>query len=116
MLTTLKGLFKTPKSRLSRRIVFWVFVCVIAIETIIFIPSFNNREQELLSHLNEVWLAKITSACQAGPTNPSGEVLLNQLKTLHAHSPGLVGGTLYQSNGSIVGDFGVPPPFSFDDL
>ena len=48
------------RGRLSRRIVFWVFASVIVIETIILIPSFKNREKELLAQLKEVSTAKIS--------------------------------------------------------
>ena len=51
---------KLPTSPLSRRIVFWVFISVIVIETIILIPSLENRKQELLAHLREVSLARIS--------------------------------------------------------
>ncbi|MGD8242664.1 MAG: hypothetical protein PVF59_07565, partial [Desulfobacterales bacterium] len=46
----LKGALKRPvrmfTARLSRRIAFWIFISVIAIETIIFFPSLRNRERE----------------------------------------------------------------------
>jgi hypothetical protein len=45
MPSMLKGLFSLPTARLSRRIVFWVFVSVVVIEAIILIPSYNRREQ-----------------------------------------------------------------------
>ena len=51
---------KIPKARLSKRIVLWVFVSVIIIETIIFIPSYNNRKKELLSQLKALSVARVT--------------------------------------------------------
>ncbi len=50
---------KLPTAPLSRRIVFWVFVSVIVIETLILIPSLENRKQELLAHLRDLGLARI---------------------------------------------------------
>ena len=64
MPSMLKGLFSLPTARLSRRIVFWVFVSVVVIEAIILIPSYNRREQELLSQLREVSSAKISVIMQ----------------------------------------------------
>ena len=42
----IRSLSKIFTAGLSRRIVFWVFISVIAIETIIFFPSLRNRERE----------------------------------------------------------------------
>ena len=56
----LRRLIRPPTSRLSRRIVLWVFVSVIVIEALIFIPSFKNRERELLSQVKAVSAAKVT--------------------------------------------------------
>ncbi|MBW1696494.1 MAG: serine/threonine-protein phosphatase [Deltaproteobacteria bacterium] len=61
MIAILKGLYKAPRSQLSRKIVLCIFLCVIAIETIIFIPSYNSRREELLSHLRQVTAAKFTT-------------------------------------------------------
>ena len=54
-----KELFRFPASRLSRRIAFWVFISVIVIETLIFIPSYKNYEIELLSQLKEISAARV---------------------------------------------------------
>ena len=52
-----KTLLKLPASRLSRRIVFWVFASVILIEAIILVPSAHKRKGELLDlsliHISE---------------------------------------------------------------
>ncbi len=46
-------------SRLSRRIVFWLFASLVAIETIVLIPSVQRREQELLLQIEVVSDAKV---------------------------------------------------------
>ena len=48
MFASVKRIVQRGRGRLSRRIVFWVFISVIVIETIILIPSFLRREQELV--------------------------------------------------------------------
>lgn len=111
-----KGLTKIFKSPLSLRIVFWVFVCVIAIETIIFIPSYNNRKKERLSLLKEVSLARITTVCHLNRENLSDEDILHELKMLRRFFPLLIGGTLYKTDGQKIGDFGTPPPVSFSEI
>jgi heme/copper-type cytochrome/quinol oxidase subunit 2 len=42
------------RSRLSRRIVSWVFFSIIVIEVVIFIPAFVRRYREKLSDLQDV--------------------------------------------------------------
>ena len=84
MLAILKGLLKLATARLSRRIVLWVFVSVIVIETIIFIPSYSNRKQELLRHLGEVTSAKVSVIMQLANPDVSDEELLDQVRKLQA--------------------------------
>jgi sigma-B regulation protein RsbU (phosphoserine phosphatase) len=98
------------RGRLSRRIVFWVFASVIVIETIILIPSFKNREKELLAQLKEVSTAKISLIMQLAPSKISDKELFDQIKGLHQSSQ-VVGGTLYRSDGTVVGVFGESPEF-----
>jgi hypothetical protein len=71
MATILKKVFRPPKARLSRRIVFWVFISVIVIETIILIPSYKRREMELLSHLKDVSTGKVLLIMQMVPPGAS---------------------------------------------
>ncbi|MEJ2520403.1 MAG: hypothetical protein P8Y91_08685 [Desulfuromonadales bacterium] len=54
MIHALKRWLKPTRSRLSRRIVFYVFVSVVVIETIILIPSTMKREKELFQHMRSV--------------------------------------------------------------
>jgi serine phosphatase RsbU (regulator of sigma subunit) len=116
MLESFRNLSKISQSRLTRRIVFWVFVCVIAIETIIFIPSFNNRKKELLSHLREVSQAKISAVCLSAPDNAPIGHILHQLDRLRHADESIQGGVLFQSNGSRVGEFGDAPTIEFSDI
>ena len=51
-------------SRLTRHIVFWVFTSVILIEALIFIPSYNQREKELLSQMKNVSVARVAFVMQ----------------------------------------------------
>jgi sigma-B regulation protein RsbU (phosphoserine phosphatase) len=103
-------LLQPVKIRLSRRIVFWVFVSVIVIEAIILIPSFRNREKELLSHLREVQSAKIFWMLQQSPSDVTDKGLLNQFKLL-LDDPKISGGLLLRSNRKEIGYFGERPRF-----
>lgn len=115
MLAVLKGLLRLLTARLSRRIVLWVFVSVIVIETIIFIPSYSNRKQELLRHLGEVTSAKVSVIMQLANPDVSDEELLDQVRKLQAH-PIILGGALYRSDGKNIGVFGEQPELVFPKI
>lgn len=67
---------------LSRRIVLWVFISVIAIETIIFFPSLRNRERELLTQIKTISAAKIEVMMNTEPSGQSGEAFLARIEQL----------------------------------
>ena len=75
----LKRSVQSARGRLSRRIVFWVFISVIVIETIILIPSFIRRENELISHLKEVLMARIEIILELAPPKISEQKLFERI-------------------------------------
>jgi len=93
---------------LPRRIVFWVFLSVIAIETIIFFPSLRNRERELLTQLKTLSAAKIEVMMKSGPENEPAEAFLARIERLLLDDV-LIGAALYRSDGTRVGVVGEPP-------
>jgi serine phosphatase RsbU (regulator of sigma subunit) len=101
---------EATRSRLSRQIVFWVFISVIVIETIILIPSFKKRENELLTQLKEVSTAQLSLIMQLSSSDVSGRQLFEQLKLLK-FNPQVVGGAFFQSDGTPIGVFGESPEF-----
>lgn len=111
-----------PTSRLSRRVVGVVFLCVIAIEGIILVPSVLRREKEFLSQIEEVSSGQVTVIKQTTELETSGEELLNKIarienmgiKLIGNLEHRVVGGALYRANGELVGTFGEPPELSFD--
>jgi serine phosphatase RsbU (regulator of sigma subunit) len=109
------GFFNLPIARLSRRVVLWVFVSVVVIEAIILIPSYHNRETELLRQLKEISAAKITliQKIDAKPLAP--DQLISQMQTLLAQSL-ILGGSLYSNSGNPLGSFGEPPRLHFADV
>lgn len=110
-----KTLLKLPASRLSRRIVFWVFASVILIEAIILVPSAHKRKGELLDRLKEVSSAKVSMVMAFTPPAIADEALLQRLMVMQAH-PFVLGGTLYRADGARVGSFGEPPELSLEAL
>jgi serine phosphatase RsbU (regulator of sigma subunit) len=105
-----KQILNSFRRSLSWRIVFWVFTSVIVIETIILIPSFKNREKELLAQSQDVSAAKISMIMQLLPSNISDQELFNQIKRFQLGSQ-VVGGTLYRPDGKPVGIFGKASQF-----
>jgi len=111
MSNNLKWYHKIPIGPLSRRIVLWVFVCVIAIETIIFIPSFQNRKKELLNQIREISTAKISMMLRLAHQKESNTELMKHLMQLEM-DPHILGGTVYRPDGEIFGQFGEYPDLS----
>jgi serine phosphatase RsbU (regulator of sigma subunit) len=98
--------FRIP--RLSRRIVFWVFISVILIETLIFIPSYERREQELLSQMKEISVARVAFVLQLVDTGAPDEELYDYVNRLYDGKM-VVGGALYRADGKEIGSFGEMP-------
>jgi serine phosphatase RsbU (regulator of sigma subunit) len=100
---------------LSRRIVFWVFVSVIVIEAIILIPSYRNRQRELLGQLEALSRAKVDVITALTPEGCSDDVLMDYLQILSRY-PIIVGATVYDNQGRVVGQFGEAPTLTYGDV
>ncbi len=103
------------KSKLSRRLVLYVFTSIILIEGIILIPSVKKREKELLSQTKQVSSGKVAWILITYP-NTSGKKLVNHLSELIHHTPLILGGAVYTSNGQEIGTFGESPELSFSEI
>ena len=115
MARKVKAKFKLPRGRLARKIVLWVFVSVIVIETIIFIPSFKKRQGELLNHLKEISAAKVSTLLQFTPPDIAPQELLDRLARLRMHHT-IVGGVVYAADGRRIGAFGEAPQLAYTPL
>jgi len=110
-----KWLSKLPTGHLSRRIVLWVFVSVIVIETIIFIPSYHNRKKELLDQIREISQAKIMMMMKLADQIETNEELMKHLEKLEM-DPHILGGTIYQPGGEMIGQFGEHPELTISQV
>ena len=115
MIIALKRWLKPTRSRLSRRIVFYVFVSVVVIETIILIPSTMKREKELLQQMRSVAWAQIEVLMTLLPSTADVSQVFGQLRQLQNCSK-IVGGTLYGLDGNRIGSFGEPPELSYSKI
>ena len=105
---SLTELFRFPASRLSRRIALWVFFSVILIETLIFIPSYKNREKELLSQLKNISVARVALIMQIVKPDASGDEIFEHIKKLE-NDKIIIGGALFTADGDKIGEFGEMP-------
>ena len=112
MQTLMKSRFSLFRSRLSGKIVLYVFASVIAIETIILIPSYLRREQELLDQLRMIVAAQVDVIAAIGSTGGASSDWLQHIQQLRGCS-NLVGGTVFSSGGEVVATFGEQPELSF---
>jgi serine phosphatase RsbU (regulator of sigma subunit) len=110
-----KEQFRFGLSRLSRRIVYWVFISVILIETLIFIPSYKQREKELLSQMKEISVARVAFIMQLVDTEAPDEELYNYVNRLHDGNV-VVGGALYRADGKKIGSFGEMPELMISNV
>ena len=111
----MKNPFSTSRSRLSRKIVFYVFISVIAIETIILIPSYLKRELELLDQLQMVVSAQVDVIASISSPRESESDLLHNIQRLQG-CENIVGGSVYTSAGQLVTKFGESPELSFSKV
>jgi signal transduction histidine kinase len=106
------------RARLSRKIVATVFLSIVAIETIILIPSVYRREQELLDRLEEISSAKVAGLFLADPKlNKNQAQLLALLRSLpQLPDSTIVGGVVYDASGEFVTQFGEAPTLSWPEI
>ena len=70
------------QSRLSQRITLWVFISLIVIETIILIPSYYRRKNELLNQLEDVSGEVVESVVRLTQQNMSTIVFNEKVEQL----------------------------------
>ncbi len=111
----LKPITEFLNAKLSQRIVYWVFLSIIVIEVIILVPSVLRREQELLRYLRSLSTAQTLGLLDSQDfSRLSGEALLDRLAAIEGNEI-VLGGSLYQQSGEIIGSFGEPPQLTLQD-
>ncbi|MBE9013127.1 hypothetical protein IQ250_23285, partial [Pseudanabaenaceae cyanobacterium LEGE 13415] len=105
----LQSLYALFRSRLSQRIVLWVFISIVVAEILLLIVSLNLRQQELLSQLRTITIDKAVELVRA---IDSADFKIEQIQKLSVDSP-IIGGVLYQADGTMVRQFGEPPQLLF---
>lgn len=121
-------LLKLRKSRLSLLVVSVAFISIFIIEVILLIPSIIRREKELLNQIEEITegkvsvLTEITAPGLKEETDQqiyeqlSNLIKLKKIKLTDNLKHEIVGGSLYTSEGKLIGSFGEKPKLSFSDI
>ena len=104
------------QARLSRRIVFWIFLSILVIEAIILVPSVLRREQELLEYLRSLSSAQAEGVLSTKRDlhSTGDEAVLSYLENLRRNEI-VLGGALYRTDGSLVGTFGEKPELKIEE-
>ena len=104
------------KARLSRRIVFWIFLSIVVIEAIILVPSVMRRERELLEYLRSLSAAKAEGVFSTKQNlhTTEDDTMLSYVSALR-DSAVVLGGTLYRADGTLVGSFGEAPELTLEE-
>lgn len=101
------------KARLSRKIVWRVFLSIVAIEVVILLPSYWRRERELLTQLEAVSETAVDAMVRLTELGLAGESQLLDTLEVIARDPLVRGFSLYRRDGSLVGEFGELPELPF---
>ncbi|MDY6937365.1 MAG: adenylate/guanylate cyclase domain-containing protein [Cyanobacteriota bacterium] len=112
-LSTLLSLFQ---SRLSRKITWWIWISILAIEIIIFIPSYSRRKDELLLQLEEVSEASISTTIRLVRQGMYDESKLVETVETLLEKPIVLGVSVLRSDGEDLGEFGESPKLEFADI
>jgi adenylate cyclase len=97
------------RSRLSRRIVSSVFLSIVVIEVIIFIPSFVRRYREKLSDLQDVSTEVLFTAKATAMLNADLETVLQLIQQNLKPDSVILGANLCAADGTVIDTFGEPP-------
>lgn len=108
ILQPLRSLFQ---SRLSQRILLWVFISIVVAEILLLLFSLRLQQQEIFSDLRKIATDKTVELFRTADSKES-DAFLQQLQELSVEFK-IIGGTLYRSDGKIISRFGEPPQLLF---
>jgi signal transduction histidine kinase len=112
MLSKFTRLAPYHPSRLARQLGLWVFVGVLGIEVIIFLPSAFRRKQE---QLNIIAMTAKSNATTLALSSPNLQHFLTYLPQIKQDAT-LVAGVVYQPNGQVIHRFGEPSDVTFSPI
>jgi adenylate cyclase len=101
------------KSRLSRRIVSWIFLSIITIEFIIFIPAYGRRRGDELQELETVSQEVLFTIKSNVMAEMTPQLLLSSSQAQIRPGSVILGAILYDTQGNVVDAFGERPTLPF---
>ena len=101
-------------TRLSKKITLWIFFSLLIIETIIFVPSYLNRQQLILTNLGQISQTAVRVAFSEAQSINS-KTATTVLKSLRKQSI-ILGGKIYQGDGKLIAAIGDDPRINFQVL
>ncbi|MEM9218628.1 MAG: adenylate/guanylate cyclase domain-containing protein [Cyanobacteria bacterium P01_F01_bin.150] len=104
-----QSFLNTRSSRLSQRIVSWVFFSILIIEFVILIPSYGSRRKELLGQLEETSTQVLVAVKGNLMMDMGQEELLDDLPDILHRDTKIVGVALYDVDGNLVDSYGEMP-------
>jgi serine phosphatase RsbU (regulator of sigma subunit) len=106
----LKEVQRLLMARLSRRVVFWMFLSFMVIEGILLIPSVQRQQQKLLEQAKEVTTAKMLWITMTYPqASPNDFFAYVQALRQDPMTHMILGGAVYRADGRLINTFGEVP-------
>ncbi|MEO0804674.1 MAG: adenylate/guanylate cyclase domain-containing protein [Cyanobacteria bacterium J06643_4] len=102
------------RSRLSQQVTAWVFVSIVSIEALLFIPSYGRRETEELHRLERVSQEVLTAVKSDFTSDMPVPMLLQQIQL--SENSLIKGVALYSADGKELDRLGEAPEFSVEVL
>ncbi|MGA1265513.1 MAG: adenylate/guanylate cyclase domain-containing protein [Prochlorothrix sp.] len=107
----LKFMLSLARSPLAQKVTWWVFWSLVAVEVVIFIPSYQNRKQEYLDRLAAVSNELLLATRQEATTGEDMKALFAEFSRQFNPESVVEGGALYKrTTGERVSAFGEVPP------
>lgn len=97
------------QSRLSRQVTVWVFLSILAIEGIVFVPSYFRRRVEALRSLETISQEVLNSTKAEIMNATSEQQILSQVQLKEGSL--IKGVALHDASGQLVDSVGEPPEF-----
>lgn len=104
------------RSRLSRQIVAWVFLSLMAIEGMIFVPSYLRRRQTELKTLEQVSGELLFSLKLSSMAGRDIDEVFSLVQAQLKPDSVVRGAALYQPDGNLLRQFGEPPDLDLTNL
>ncbi len=117
MFSQKSGLLCIFKARLSRQIVLWIFASIVVIETVILIPSYQRREDELMNRIEDISLEIFNSIVSLTQTSMmSDDSFQIKVKNTLTKDSVILGVAIYNSEGKLIETIGEAPEINFEQL